>query len=152
MKILSKSLADTRGAALEFLRHMAKRRSKTSATVVVFSGNLGAGKTAFAKELARSLGVRERVVSPTFVLMRIYPIPPAGRRAYGFSRLVHIDAYRLERPEELETIGFAEAVADPGNLVVVEWGERFARRLPRGYRRLHFTFVDEGTRRIMLTR
>lgn len=152
MKFLSESLADTRAAAETLLAEVSARASKSAATVVVCSGNLGSGKTAFAKELARALGVRERVTSPTFVLARSYAIPSAGRSRYGFERLFHIDAYRLDDPAELETIGFPEAARDPRNLILVEWGERFLSHLPSGYRRIHFTFVDETKRRITLKR
>ena len=78
-------------------------------------GELGTGKTQFVKGLARGLGVDDAVVnSPTFTLINEYP----GRR-----RLIHIDAYRLERAEELAALGFEE-ICSSGGVVVVEWADR----------------------------
>jgi tRNA threonylcarbamoyl adenosine modification protein YjeE len=94
------------------------------AFVVGLSGHLGAGKTSFTKLLAKELSIAETVTSPTFVIMKIYEIPTDAAGASGtFKRLVHIDAYRLERRSELEGIDFERIASDPGNLVIVEWPE-----------------------------
>ncbi|MEI8327904.1 MAG: tRNA (adenosine(37)-N6)-threonylcarbamoyltransferase complex ATPase subunit type 1 TsaE [Candidatus Taylorbacteria bacterium] len=98
------------------------------ATVVGMSGHLGAGKTAFVKIVAKLLGVKEEVTSPTFVIMKIYELDPNSQFPISNStcpwkRLVHIDAYRLERAEELEVLNFDRLVADPGHLIMIEWPE-----------------------------
>lgn len=82
--------------------------------VLLLVGELGAGKTSFAQGLARGLGVRERVTSPTFALVREY----AGRLP-----LIHLDAYRLEGPLDLYEIGVEEYL-DGNGVLVVEWGDR----------------------------
>jgi tRNA threonylcarbamoyladenosine biosynthesis protein TsaE len=97
------------------------REGADSAFVAGLSGHLGAGKTAFTKAVAAELGIPEVVTSPTFVLMKIYDI--SGSRETPFRRLVHIDAYRLEKPEELEALKWEQLVADPHNLIMVEWPE-----------------------------
>ena len=81
--------------------------------VVLLSGDLGAGKTAFAKGLGAGLGVTEPVVSPTFTLAREYP---------GRVRMVHTDVYRLDRVQELLDLGLDELAADDA-VLVVEWGD-----------------------------
>ena len=96
-----------------------------SATVVALWGDLGAGKTTLSQYLAKSFGVEEDVVSPTFVIMKIYPLADEK-----FSRLVHIDAYRFEHPDEAATIRLHEIVADPKNLILIEWQELLGDRLP----------------------
>src|SRR3989344_4371105 len=93
--------------------------NKEGATVVGLSGDLGSGKTAFVKVLAKALGVEEEVLSPTFVIAKFYEIGGGHWR-----RLVHIDLYRIDDPEELKALRFAEILADHGNLVVIEWPER----------------------------
>ena len=86
-------------------------------TVIAFTGDLGAGKTAFTRGLARGLGVTDRVTSPTFTIVNEYegdPIP-----------LFHFDMYRLESSEELFDIGW-EDYLHRGGICAVEWSERIA--------------------------
>ena len=112
------------------------------ATLVTLSGALGAGKTAFTQEIARALGVEEPVTSPTFVLEKIYQLPPGK----PFARLVHIDAYRLESGSELRALGFDELMQDAGNLVLVEWPEHIADALPQAEARITLAADADGTR------
>ena len=100
------------------------REGADGAFVAGLSGHLGAGKTAFVKRIAAELGIREVVTSPTFVIMKIYETggSDAGAKA-AFKRLIHIDAYRLERREELEALRFEDVVSDKNNLVMIEWPE-----------------------------
>lgn len=103
------------------------------ATIVALRGDLGAGKTTFVQTLAREMGVTMPVLSPTYVLMRTYTLDgkrlPSGE-ARRFTRLVHIDAYRLERPEQWEQLRPQEFLSDPATLVLVEWPEKVAGALP----------------------
>ena len=80
--------------------------------VVLLAGDLGAGKTVFARGLAHGLGVTEPVVSPTFTLAREYR---------GRLRVVHADIYRLDRVRELADLGFDDA--DDDTVTIVEWGD-----------------------------
>jgi tRNA threonylcarbamoyladenosine biosynthesis protein TsaE len=124
-----------------FLQTLEKDSEK--ATLVTLSGELGAGKTTFAKAVARALGIEEAVTSPTFVLEKIYTLP---KRSLGFSRLVHIDAYRLKDEGEFATLNFDERMADPENLVLLEWPERVASALPKSAKRIHLVANSDGTR------
>ena len=89
--------------------------------VVYLRGELGAGKTTFARALLRELGAGERIKSPTYSLLERYRI--GGRDAF------HLDLYRIARTEELEWLGLDE-LRDPGALVLVEWPEHGAGALP----------------------
>lgn len=115
------------------------------ATVLGLSGELGSGKTTFVKAFARALGVEEHVTSPTFVLEKIYKLERAD-----FDHLIHIDAYRLESGSELLTLGWGEMMANPKNLIVIEWPERVAEVLPSTMKTLRFVFIDDSTREISL--
>ncbi len=84
------------------------------ADLLVLSGELGAGKTTFTQGLGRGLAVRERIISPTFVLVRQHPSTGGG------PGLVHVDAYRLDSAAAIDDLDL-EATLD-ANVTVVEWG------------------------------
>ena len=118
----------------------------TGATLVTLKGELGAGKTAFTKAVARSLGVEGIVNSPTFVLEKIYLLPELGGRASKFRRLIHIDAYRLEKGADLAPLGFDELMQDAGNLILLEWPEKVTDALPAPAARLSFAVEEDDSR------
>ncbi len=117
---------------------------KGSATIIALSGELGAGKTTLTQVMARILGVKENIISPTFVIMKTYQL----KTAYSWKNLVHIDAYRLESSTELEKLGWAELIADPQNLIIVEWPERVPECLTGDVVRVSLSHIDEETREI----
>src|SRR3989344_4690866 len=102
MKYLSKSSEETNKIAQDFLNAL---KLGTGATVVALQGDLGAGKTAFAQEVGKILGVAENMHSPTFVIEKIYQID-----FKHFKRLIHIDAYRLEKESELLHLGWQDLI------------------------------------------
>lgn len=127
------TFAELETEAARFISELAP--SQRGATLVTLSGELGAGKTSFTKELAHALGVEDVVTSPTFVLEKIYPIRKLeDSRSNGaslpFSRLIHIDAYRLEKGADLAPLGFDELMRDAGNLILLEWPEKVSDALP----------------------
>ncbi|MEI7462816.1 MAG: tRNA (adenosine(37)-N6)-threonylcarbamoyltransferase complex ATPase subunit type 1 TsaE [Candidatus Taylorbacteria bacterium] len=136
----SSSLEQTREIAKQWLSTLVATNEVTSesditeskgATIVGLSGHLGAGKTAFVKMVARWLGIKDEITSPTYVIMKMYGINKRYSTVkssiesipYPWKRLVHIDAYRLEKYEELEVLGWEQLIADAGNLIIVEWPE-----------------------------
>lgn len=96
--------------------------------VYALSGELGAGKTAFSQFFLRALGASGMVTSPTFVVMKPYPLDPALSK--GHATAYHMDCYRLADERDAETIGFSRVVGDPANIVIVEWPERIAGLIP----------------------
>ena len=121
----------------EFVRNvravLAMRPRLPRAAVIALQGELGAGKTSFVQEFAKQAGVEDVVQSPTYVLMKIYEMP-TRRSERGeerwFNKIVHIDAYRLEKPEEFDALRPQEFLDDPNALILVEWPERLGNRLP----------------------
>lgn len=144
MKFVSKNLKETENLAAQFVRDISKQKKKTNAMVVGLSGELGSGKTAFVKGVAHALGVKSMVTSPTFVLEKIYKLSPRT----VFSKLVHIDAYRLENKKELSALNWDEIIQDPTALVLIEWPECVKGALPRGAQKISFKFIDDMTRKI----
>lgn len=108
------------------------------ATLVTLSGELGAGKTSFVQGIARALGIKESITSPTFVLEKVYALPEGS----AFTELVHIDAYRLEGDTSLVPLGFAERYANPTTLILLEWPELVENQLPP--RDIAITLTVEG--------
>lgn len=105
----------------------------TGATVIALQGDLGSGKTHFAQNFGKVLGVEENMPSPTFVIMKNYNI-----NSWGFKKLIHIDAYRLEKEEELINLGWNEMVKDPENIILIEWPERVPNLIPKDAKRIVF--------------
>ena len=116
-------------------------RALKGGELLVLQGDLGYGKTVFARGVAAALGVLpEEVSSPSFTLVNEYK---GGRIP-----LYHIDLYRLETPEEeVGALGIEEILA-AGGVVLVEWGEKLPPFLRRGATTIRFHDVGEGSRRI----
>ena len=91
--------------------------------VIALTGNLGAGKTTFVQGLAQGLGIKDRLISPTFILMRQYQ---------GELDLYHLDMYRLEANfyEEIRNLGLSDVWGKEKNVVVIEWAEKIKEYLP----------------------
>jgi tRNA threonylcarbamoyladenosine biosynthesis protein TsaE len=105
--------------------------------VVLLTGDLGAGKTRFAKGVARGLGVAAEVTSPTFNLMVEYP-------ARDGLVLRHFDLYRLERAEQLDDLDYFGLLEDDTAVSLVEWGDRFADALPESYLLIGLSLVSDA--------
>ncbi|RDI99780.1 tRNA (adenosine(37)-N6)-threonylcarbamoyltransferase complex ATPase subunit type 1 TsaE [Dyella solisilvae] len=108
--------------------------------VVYLHGDLGAGKTSFARALLGALGVGERIKSPTYSLVESYSAQ--GRPAW------HLDLYRIADPGELEWLGL-DALYDPAALVLVEWPERGAGALPAADLIVHLGYAGAGRSAVM---
>jgi tRNA threonylcarbamoyladenosine biosynthesis protein TsaE len=141
MKLTEVSMEELKTLANEIAGQLAPKNS--GATVVALSGDLGAGKTAFTKALARAFGIEEDVTSPTFVIEKVYA-PQTG----PFKRFIHIDAYRLNGARDLDVLGWKELVREPGNLILMEWPEKVEGAIPSGALNISLEFVDEHTRAI----
>lgn len=99
-------------------------------------GDLGAGKTTFVQGLAEGLGIKERILSPTFILMREY------------GNLYHVDLYRLEEgiDEEVRNLGLTDIWGKKDNIVIIEWAEKITDLLPENTIWMNFEILDEGRR------
>jgi len=112
--------------------------------VIALSGDLGAGKTTFAKGLARALKIKKPVTSPTFVLMKIYPTK--GK----IKKLVHIDCYRLTGPQDIEAIGAPEYFNQSDTITVIEWPEKVKAALPKKTIVIKFKIEKNINKRIII--
>lgn len=131
----------------KILDKIIKTKNK-KAKVLAFSGDLGAGKTTLTQELAKHLGIKEKIISPTFVIMKIYKINPKSEYYSHFKKLIHIDAYRLDSHDELLKIGWSEIEGDKDNLIIIEWPEKVAESIPSSAFHVELTHLDEENREI----
>jgi len=95
--------------------------------VVSLEGPLGAGKTTLMQGIVEGLGITKKITSPTFVLFRVLPLKKTQR---GIKWLVHGDAYRLKKPQEMIQAGLNDYLADPQTVTVIEWGDKLKKILP----------------------
>jgi len=115
-------------------------QSLNGAAIILLSGNLGAGKTVFAKGIAAGLGIDPAdVTSPSFTLINVHT---------GRLKLYHIDLYRLEGPG-CAGLGLEEIFEDPVGVIVIEWAERLP-WTPRPTLRVQIDYVDDSSRRILV--
>lgn len=121
----------------EFGEKIAK--SLKGGEVIGLIGNLGAGKTIVSKGIAKGLGVKQTVNSPTFTIMKVYPIPNSK---IPNSKFVHIDAYRLKSADELTAIGALEYFNRPDTIVVIEWSDKVKKILTNNTKKIKIKIND----------
>ncbi len=134
---------DIEKVAKEILGELEARSQSLGAMIVALSGDLGAGKTTLTQTIARELGVRENVISPTFILMKSYEL-----RGSPFKNLVHIDAYRFDSYHELERLGWDKIISDKTNLVLLEWPEKVSEIIPESAIKIKLSHINENEREI----
>jgi len=113
MRYISKSEKETYNFAKKY------SKSLKGGEVIGLIGDLGAGKTVFAKGLAYGLGIKRNINSPTFVLMKVYPA-----NLNRIKQLCHIDAYRLKLKEDLMNIGSDDYLGQKDTVTIIEWADR----------------------------
>lgn len=125
-------------------KNLAQNLSKTlkPGDFLAFYGNLGSGKTTFIQGLAEGLGIKRRIISPTFIIIRTYKL--------RINNFYHIDLYRIESKNDLLGLGIDEIIEDKNNIVAVEWAEKMEDMLPDKRIELYFKYVDEDTREISI--
>ncbi len=112
----------------------------SGARVIALYGDLGSGKTTFVQGCLRATGVRGRITSPTFVLMKRYRIS-SGRN--HFDEIYHLDAYRMKSARELDALAFKKILKSPRALIFIEWASNIKKSLPRKTISLRFGYGEK---------
>lgn len=134
-----------------------KTKLKKRALIFGLEGDLGGGKTTFLQGFAKGLGIKEKILSPTFIILKKFKIPRRrtfgslrGRQNSNFKNFYHIDCYRIKKPREILDLGFKEIISNPQNIITVEWAERIRKILPKKVIIIKFEFLNKTTRKIYL--
>ncbi len=128
----------------EETRKIARQLGKEIKTgVIALTGELGAGKTTFVQGFAKGLGIKDKIISPTFVLIR--------QHKFGARILYHIDLYRLERIKNIKQLGIEEIISNPDNLVLIEWAEKIKNYLPKETTWINLEKINENERLITVS-
>ncbi len=125
------SLEDLSQIARDIIQKEQDKKSPDHATLITLSGDLGAGKTTLVQEIARQLGVEQALQSPTFVIYKVYPLRRPAADPLPWKTLVHGDMYRLQSPEEMQLLGWEALLADPENIICIEWPEKIEGIIPK---------------------
>lgn len=139
MEYISKSVDDT-GKIITALCN-----GFVGGNILVLQGDLGSGKTTSAKFIAKYFGVDEEMTSPTFVIMKNYPLP---HEKQGINEIVHMDAYRLHGAPDAESIGLSDHLKRNDVLVIIEWPENIANIVPEHAKEIRFEHLDGDSRKI----
>lgn len=125
----------------------ARRLDSKTAKILALTGDLGSGKTTFTQGFAKGLGIKQGIISPTFILLRIYKIPDTG---YQIRNLYHLDLYRLEKniEEEVRNLGIEEIWQNSKNIVLIEWAEKIKDMIPKEAKWIKFEMVNDTERKI----
>lgn len=152
-KILSKNEKET----FNFAKNFAK--TLKGGEVLCLIGELGSGKTVFAKGIAKGLGLKKIITSPTFVLMKIYPVEYKNlfhgvypiKSAKSIKTMIHIDGYRLNRGQDLEAIGAKDYLNNKSCITAIEWADKVKDILPKKRIMIEFKVLGDDKREILIT-
>ncbi|TSC88987.1 MAG: UPF0079 ATP-binding protein [Microgenomates group bacterium Gr01-1014_5] len=142
-QIFTQSAEETKKIGRDF----ANRLKGHNGIVLALVGDLGSGKTTFVQGLAEGLGIKEKIISPTFILQRQYEIPKNKSQITNF---YHIDLYRLEGniEDEITKIGLKDTWGKPENITVIEWADKSRESIPASAIWITFEQIDETRRKI----
>ncbi len=144
-KIIVSSSKETKEFAKKFAQNF-------QGGVIALSGPLGAGKTTFTQGFAEGLKIKDKIISPTFVLIRQHQVPLSkGQSASGRKTLYHIDLYRLDNPNDLKNIGLEDMLKTKDDYVLIEWAEKAKPLLPKSTTWINFQINNINKRTLEIT-
>ena len=141
-KYITYSATQTKSLGKKIIQKLSEENKE--AVVIALKGELGSGKTTFVQGIAKGLGIKDKILSPTFVLMKKYKIPNSQKRFY------HIDCYRIKRAQDLSALSLQKLFSDSQNIIVIEWAERIEKILPKDAIILNFKNREQNQREIFV--
>ena len=146
-KYITNSPFQTKEIGKILTKEILKTKAWKTAVILGLEGDLGGGKTTFLQGLAKELGIKEKILSPTFIIMRRFKIPICQTND-RFKNLYHIDCYRILKPKDILDLDFKEIISQPQNIVAIEWADRVRKILPKDILILKFKFLAKNKREI----
>jgi len=141
-KIITNSAEETQKLGEKLAKEI---KSGKTAVVLCLQGDLGGGKTTFLQGFAKGLNIKEKILSPTFVILKHFKI-----KSSEFKDFYHIDCYRINQPEDILELGFEEIISNPKNILAIEWPEKIKKTLPINAIKIKFNFINEQTRSLTI--
>jgi tRNA threonylcarbamoyladenosine biosynthesis protein TsaE len=129
-----------------------KKAGKKGRKALVFGlrGDLGGGKTTFLQGFAKGLGIKQKILSPTFLIMKRYQL---NNWAIGqLGNFYHFDCYRIKKSKEILDLGFKKIISDSKNIIAIEWADRIQKIMPKNTIWIKFEFIDENKREIRIAK
>ena len=151
-KIITKSSSETIALGSIFAKKL------KAGDVILLFGELGSGKTTFVQGVAKGLNISDRILSPTFVLIRQYKIPhpspllkgEGDERKARTINLYHVDLYIIEKPSEIKSLGLEEVIGEEGSISFIEWAEKLKNfKRQKGYK-VWFEYLNDNKREISI--
>ena len=133
---ITESAESTKKIAKEFAKQISK------GDFIAFYGNLGSGKTTFIQGLAQGLGIKRRIISPTFIIVRHYNLKK--------DNFYHIDLYRSESNSDILGLGIDDILNDKNNIIALEWAEKMGKMLPNKRIDVYFEYLGDNKRKITI--
>ncbi len=149
MQKITKSPKETQKLG-HFLFNKISLATDKNALVIALEGELGAGKTTLVQGLAKILGIKAKVKSPTFTLMKKYKIN-FRLSTFNFKFLYHLDCYRLRDHRDLMSLGIKDILNNKENVILIEWPERIRKILPKNHIKIHMDHIDKNTRKVSIS-
>ena len=146
LEFLTKNPSQTKMLGEALAREIIIAGNQKQARILGLVGDLGGGKTTFLQGFAKGLGVKERVLSPTFVIFKKFKL----KSKLPFDFFYHMDCYRLFNKKDLTVLGFDEVVKDQKNIIAAEWSDKVVRLVPKDGLIIKFVFINENTRKISI--
>jgi tRNA threonylcarbamoyladenosine biosynthesis protein TsaE len=155
-KFITKNFKETQKLGEELAKEI------KNGTVVALYGDLGSGKTTFTQGFAKGFGIKKRLISPTFIIMRTYQVTINNKqKAINKEQkpkiqeqrpktFYHVDLYRIQTEDDIRGIGLDEIIKNDKDIVVIEWAEKLGKLLPKEICKVYFKYLDEDRREIII--
>jgi len=145
---ITKNQNQTKNLGQKIAKDLLKKYKKNdSALVLGLTGELGGGKTTFLQGFAKGLGIKNRILSPTFIILRKLEIK---NKKIKFKNFYHIDCYRIKKAKDILDLGFEEIISNNKNIIAIEWANIIKKVMPPKSIWIKFEVINEQTRKITI--